>query len=204
MRRSRSGEERLTTLAPLLRPAVTWAERNGVFFAFVLLCLIFALSDSSFYRWSNLSLILLQISVVGIIAVPQAMLILTGHVDLAVGSVMVLAAMVFGSLMKSEAPLGLAVVAAMGVALAWGLVDAVAPPDRLDLAVEGFAASILAGGPHAIRLQKRLILDWEELPTGAAVARGIEIFTEAYETDEPRQIAGARLAAMRARREGQR
>jgi enoyl-CoA hydratase/carnithine racemase len=88
-------------------------------------------------------------------------------------------------------------------ALAWALVDAVAPPDRLD-AVERFAAAILAGGPHAIRLQKRLILDWEELPTGAAVARGIEIFTEAYETDEPRQMAGARLAAMRARREGQR
>jgi enoyl-CoA hydratase len=89
-------------------------------------------------------------------------------------------------------------------ALAWGLVDAVAPPEQLDIAVEGFAAAILAGGPHAIRLQKRLILDWEELSTGAAVARGIEIFTEAYETDEPRQMAGARLAAMRARREGRR
>jgi len=89
-------------------------------------------------------------------------------------------------------------------ALAWALVDAVAPPDRLDTVVERFAAAILAGGPHAIRLQKKLILDWEELPTGAAVARGIEIFTEAYATDEPRQMAGARLAAMRARREGRR
>ena len=89
-------------------------------------------------------------------------------------------------------------------ALAWALVDAVAPPDRLDAVVERFAAAILAGGPQAIRLQKRLILDWEELPTGAAVARGIEIFTEAYETDEPRQMAGARLAAMRTRRERQR
>jgi enoyl-CoA hydratase/carnithine racemase len=88
-------------------------------------------------------------------------------------------------------------------ALAWALVDAVAPPDRLDAVVERFAAAILAGGPHAIRLQKRLILDWEELPTGAAVARGIEIFTEAYATDEPRRMAGARLAVMRARREGQ-
>ncbi len=89
-------------------------------------------------------------------------------------------------------------------ALAWALVDAVAPPDRLDTVVERFAAAILAGGPHAIRLQKKLILDWEELPTGAAVARGIEIFTEAYATDEPRQMAGARLSAMRARREGRR
>ena len=85
-------------------------------------------------------------------------------------------------------------------ALAWALVDAVAPPDRLDVVIERFAAAILAGGPQAIRLQKKLILDWEELGTGAAVARGIEIFTEAYATDEPHRMATAQLAAMRARR----
>ena len=33
-------------------------------------------------------------------------------------------------------------------ALDWGLVDAVAPPDRLDAEVERFAAAILAGGPQ--------------------------------------------------------
>jgi enoyl-CoA hydratase/carnithine racemase len=85
-------------------------------------------------------------------------------------------------------------------ALAWALVDAVAAPDRLDAVVERFAAAILAGGPQAIRLQKKLILDWEDLSTGAAIARGIEIFSEAYATDEPRRMAGARLAEMRARR----
>ena len=85
-------------------------------------------------------------------------------------------------------------------ALAWALVDAVVPPDRLDAVVERFAAAILAGGPQAIRLQKKLILDWEDLPTGAAVARGIEVFVEAYATDEPRRMAEAQLAKMRARR----
>ncbi|HEX3952324.1 MAG TPA: enoyl-CoA hydratase [Stellaceae bacterium] len=85
-------------------------------------------------------------------------------------------------------------------ALAWGLVDAVAPPDQLDAAVEKLAAAVLAGGPHAIRLQKALILDWEELPIGAAVARGIDAFAEAYATDEPRRMAEAQLAAIRARR----
>src|SRR5258708_36589984 len=70
-------------------------------------------------------------------------------------------------------------------ARAWGLVDAVVPPEHLDAEVERFAAAILAGGPHAMRLQKRLILDWEELPTSAAVARGIDCFVDAFETDEP-------------------
>jgi enoyl-CoA hydratase len=85
-------------------------------------------------------------------------------------------------------------------ALAWGLVDAVVPPSELDAAVERFAAAILAGGKQAIRLQKALIRDWEELPTSAAVARGIDVFADAYATDEPRRMAQARLAAMRARR----
>ena len=85
-------------------------------------------------------------------------------------------------------------------ALDWGLVDAVAPPDRLDEAVERFAAAILAGGPRAVRLQKELILDWEDLSASAAIARGIDAFAEAYRTDEPRRMATARLAEMRARR----
>ena len=88
-------------------------------------------------------------------------------------------------------------------ALSWALVDAVARPDQLDAMVERFAETILAAGPHAIRLQKRLILDWQELPTEAAITRGIDALVEAYATDEPHRMAGARLAEMRSRkREG--
>jgi enoyl-CoA hydratase len=85
-------------------------------------------------------------------------------------------------------------------ALAWGLVDKVTSPAELDAGVDQFAAEILAGGPQAMRLQKALILDWEDLSTSAAVARGIDAFAEAYATDEPRRMANARLAEMRGRR----
>jgi enoyl-CoA hydratase/carnithine racemase len=85
-------------------------------------------------------------------------------------------------------------------ALAWGLVDVVAPPETLDEAVEDLARPILAAGPNAIRLQKSLILDWEELPTAAAVQRGIDCFISAYDTDEPARMAGAMLAELRSRR----
>jgi len=81
-------------------------------------------------------------------------------------------------------------------ALAWGLVDALAPPEALDQEVERFAAAILSGGRHAIRLQKALILDWQEMPTAAAIERGIAVFSSAYETDEPRRMAGAALGAL--------
>jgi enoyl-CoA hydratase len=85
-------------------------------------------------------------------------------------------------------------------ALAWGLVDAVAPPDRLDDAVERLAGAILAGGPHAIRLQKKLVLDWEDAPsTAAAVQSGIDCFVSAFDTEEPHLMAAERLATMRTR-----
>jgi enoyl-CoA hydratase/carnithine racemase len=85
-------------------------------------------------------------------------------------------------------------------ALAWGLVDIVVPHHSLDEALGGLARAVLAGGRSAIRLQKSLILEWEELPTSAAVERGIDCFVSAFDTDEPARMAGAMLAALRARR----
>jgi enoyl-CoA hydratase len=85
-------------------------------------------------------------------------------------------------------------------ALAWGLVDAVAPGDELDAAVDRLARPILAAGPQAIRLQKALLREWEELPTAAAIARGIDRFVQAFDTDEPQRMAQAALAAFKARR----
>jgi enoyl-CoA hydratase len=84
-------------------------------------------------------------------------------------------------------------------ALAWGLVDAVAPADRLDAAVDCLVRPILAAGPRAVRLQKSLILDWEELPVGAAIQRGIDSFVSAFDSDEPARMAGAALARLRSR-----
>jgi enoyl-CoA hydratase len=85
-------------------------------------------------------------------------------------------------------------------ALEWGLVDIVAPAEALDAAVERLARPILAAGPRAIRLQKLLILDWQELPAEAAIARGIDAFVSAFDSDEPTRMAGAALARLRARR----
>jgi enoyl-CoA hydratase/carnithine racemase len=84
-------------------------------------------------------------------------------------------------------------------ALAWGLVDRVVPASQLDQAIETLAASILAAGPHAVRLQKSLILDWEEMHATAAVDRGIDGFVEAFATDEPRRMTNAARVAMQAR-----
>lgn len=87
-------------------------------------------------------------------------------------------------------------------ALEWGLVDRVVPAEQLDDAVEALAASILAAGPYAVRLQKSLILDWEEMHVTAGVERGIDAFVDTFATDEPRRLTSAARAAMKARRQG--
>jgi enoyl-CoA hydratase/carnithine racemase len=75
----------------------------------------------------------------------------------------------------------------------WGLIDQVVADGELDRAVEAALASILRNGANAIRLQKQLIRKWEDLPLKAAIAAGIEVFSEAFVTDEPRLMMQAFL-----------
>jgi enoyl-CoA hydratase len=70
-------------------------------------------------------------------------------------------------------------------ALAWGFVEKVVTPEELDAAVESWIESILRAGPQALRLQKKLMRKWEDLPLRDAVLAGIPAFCEAHETDEP-------------------
>lgn len=87
----------------------------------------------------------------------------------------------------------------------WGLIDLVVPLSKfysssaLDEAVEVWVASILKAGPRAIRLQKKLIRRWEDLPLSDAVRAGVDAFAAAWETDEPRRMMQEFLAD-RARR----
>lgn len=78
-------------------------------------------------------------------------------------------------------------------ALDWGLVNRVVPGDRLRATVEELIAAMLASGPEAIRLQKELIVRWRETDLATAVRYGIQAFTTAYATDEPREGMNAYL-----------
>ena len=84
-------------------------------------------------------------------------------------------------------------------ALGWGLVERVVPGPTLDAAVDACIGSLLTSRPRAVRLQKRLIRQWEELPLSAAIAAGIDAFAAAYESDEPGAAMTKFLAARRSR-----
>jgi enoyl-CoA hydratase/carnithine racemase len=71
--------------------------------------------------------------------------------------------------------------------------EKVVTPERLDDGVETWVRSILAAGPRAIRLQKKLVRDWERMTIKQAVQAGIRACVEARRTDEPRRLMAAFL-----------
>jgi enoyl-CoA hydratase len=77
----------------------------------------------------------------------------------------------------------------------WGLIDWTVPSFGLDSEVEKVLSAILACGPNAIRLQKALIREWEDLPLAQAIERGITRFADAYATDEPKRMMQLFLAS---------
>jgi enoyl-CoA hydratase len=85
-------------------------------------------------------------------------------------------------------------------ALEWGLVQRVVPAAALDEAIEVWLGKLLSSAPRAVRLQKRLMGQWENQPLASAVQTGIEAFAAAYETDEPAVAMRKFLAARKARK----
>lgn len=73
------------------------------------------------------------------------------------------------------------------VAYGWGLVDALVAPPDLDALVSERLEAITRAAPRAIRAQKRLCRQWEDLPLAQAIEAGIDAFTAAYGSDEPRR-----------------
>jgi ribose transport system permease protein len=152
------GTARGRRMASPLRALVTWSQRNGLFYALAALVAVFAVSSHRFLTGSNIEVIFLQISVTGLVAVPGAMLILSGYIDLAVGSIAVLASVVVGELtVRDGIPSLWAALAAAAVGLAWGC-------------MQGYLVSYLGFSPIVVTLG------------GLAGARGVAEYVTKGET----------------------
>ncbi len=100
------------------------AQGGGLFVALVLLSLYFSESTGSFFTRSNILVVLEQVSVLGMVAVPGAMLLVSGNLDLSVGSVAGLSAAMFGEFDKIfHWPTLLAVLGALAVGALWGTMN---------------------------------------------------------------------------------
>jgi enoyl-CoA hydratase/carnithine racemase len=73
-------------------------------------------------------------------------------------------------------------------ALAMHFVEKLVVRAELDNWVEVWLGRILEAGPVAVRAQKALIGQWEELGLAASIKAGIDTFSDAYKTNEPNRM----------------
>ncbi len=96
---------------------------------FVLLLSIFIFSftsDGRFFTANNLSIVFQQVTVIGIIAIAQTIIILTAGIDLSIGAIMVLASIVMGKLaVQTGVPVPLAVLTGGFAGAAMGYLNGV-------------------------------------------------------------------------------
>ena len=133
-------------------------EYSMVLVLVALIVLATALSQGIFLRPSNLTTFLFQASVVGVIALGQSLVIMSRGLDLSVGAVAILTAMIVGAASSQEQELlpylgaPLALIAGLGVALAVGWFNGLASArTRIPAFIVTLATMLIAtGGAYLI------------------------------------------------------
>jgi enoyl-CoA hydratase len=72
-----------------------------------------------------------------------------------------------------------------------GFLERLVDPAELDASVDSWVASLLACGPKALRIQKRLIMDWDRMSVTDGARAGIQAYVQAYRSDEPNKMMTA-------------
>lgn len=100
----------------------TWATlvRNGIVAALVLEIVFFAVFTDRFLTVSNFRLVLLQTSVIMILAVPSAILLMSGYIDFAIGSITGLCAVLLGKFLEASMGIVPAVLLVIAIAIVVG------------------------------------------------------------------------------------
>lgn len=88
-----------------------------------ILVAVFGLANSAFFTVNNGLTVLLQTSVIGLLGIGMTMVIITGGIDLSVGSVLALSGTVTGLMVKAGLPVPLAMMAGVGVGALCGLAN---------------------------------------------------------------------------------
>jgi fructose transport system permease protein len=151
----------------------------GPFVALLVACVVFSLQSDRFLTGQNFSLIAQQVMVVGVVAIGQTLVILTGGIDLACGMVMALGSIVMA---KFAAELGvdphIAIACGLLVATCFGCLNGVLvtfvrlPPFIVTLGTLNIAfaiTQIYSGSQTVSDLPEPLVFFGETFQIGATV-----------------------------------
>lgn len=113
--------------------------RNGIFVALVVLIAFFTAVNPNFLSFGNMQNVVLQAVEIGLIALPLALLMMSGSVDLSVGSVASLGAVTAGVVMGATQSTVIGILAGLAVGLIAGMIN-------------GFLVSYLGLNPIVVTL----------------------------------------------------
>ncbi|MBU3181979.1 ribose ABC transporter permease [Clostridium psychrophilum] len=99
--------------------------KNKSLVALLILCIIISFISPTFLTFSNITNILTQVSVNAIIAVGMCFVILTGGIDLSVGSILAISGAVAASLISSGLNIILAIVMTLAIGAVIGFINGV-------------------------------------------------------------------------------
>ncbi|MEM1130547.1 MAG: ABC transporter permease [Pseudomonadota bacterium] len=144
-----------------LLPDAARLHRLSALLTLLLLILCFSMASQAFFSVNNALTILLQTSVIGLLGIGLTLVIITGGIDLSVGSVLALSGVVTGLSIKAGLPVLPAMVLGIAVGAACG-------------AVNGFVITRLRIPPFVATLGMMLIARGLALQlTGAAAVSGL-------------------------------
>jgi ribose transport system permease protein len=104
----------------------SWLARNGTIIAIIVgVLIVTALFVPNFLSISNIPNLLEQMSIVGIVAVGMTFVILTGGIDLSVGSILAVSTVLYALALSNNVPSPVALLIALGCGLAFGIVNGV-------------------------------------------------------------------------------
>jgi ribose/xylose/arabinose/galactoside ABC-type transport system permease subunit len=101
--------------------------KYGIYIAFGILFIILSITSESFLTATNMINILRQVSIIGIVAIGMSFVIITGGIDLSVGSIMALSAVVAASFAQADNSYSIfiPIIAGITVGLACGMINGV-------------------------------------------------------------------------------
>jgi ribose transport system permease protein len=139
-------------------------RQSGVFWVLILLCIVASVISPYFLQYNNIINVVRQISIVGIVSIGMTFVILTSGIDLSVGSIVGLVAVVTASILASGGAPWLAVLCGLLLGTGIGILNGLGisfgkiPPFIMTLgtmvAVRGLAMIMADGSPVSWRNTK--------------------------------------------------
>jgi len=139
---------------------ISWKQifkSSGIFWALIVLFIIASLISPHFLKVNNLLNVVRQIAIVGIVSVGMTFVILTSGIDLSVGSIVGVVAVISASILKMGGSISVAIIVgllagtAIGVLNGLGITKGKIPPFIMTLgmmvAARGFALVYSNGSP---------------------------------------------------------